>query len=825
LNRPIEIDPRQGKIVQQPADSDPKLRPVRGPVGWLLGPELIGQLTKILRRRSDPRDWMPYYRGCAHDEFWKRDGSLTRVSTAGDGLENGVLEVAEDAPPPKRGAERLMGVAEPTAAQAADASSEIWFDYLSDAGDAVDSMYAVAYATMVSFEGDADPTTWSRGQAAKPLTVAEAGAEATLPRGQFVFFGGDIAYHVSDAATLRVRVQEPFNWAFHDAQADGFIAASAKADLRHRRIYGIPGNHDWYDNIEGFSLVFRLGSGSANAEDKSMVPIPLPELERVQLASYVAIQLPFGWQLWGLDIDGGLDSRQRAYFESLASERLIVATASPALAFGASIATEGHRKAAEALKVPIPKVPLSGNTTSPAIRLDVSGDIHHYARYYPREAGGTYGSVVSGLGGAFHHPSFTRASSTDERVEPVRLYPSDQDSRVAIADNMLHWESTWFGSWARVVPFTLTLVLGFAATYSVGGAWLLEGILSLLPGFPATATLGGAYHHGVSWLLLGAIALAGWGIRTAIKFGVTVYREQLANPGLAANVLDLLRNGGYRRVLSPYRSYMYCWVIGLLTIAPLALAPLWLPPSLSRGLDLATLVILFGFPIGGAIAGWKVAAHYLATPMKLLLAGVGIVHALVQVLSCVLFARLFTLNWVTGAAGVFAIVVASLGVYLARPLYKAESKLHTWLLALMPLVVFATAMGPLIAFAQGVGVERCAESWAWDLVRFVVSGAFCMPLGTTWFVWYLAVTSRLDAHNNEAGGTARVTDYRQFIRFNLRADGLTGYVIAIRDSNESSPVREGGKNLRFSLVDVFTLTTPPMPPQVPGTALVGDSGG
>ena len=92
-----------------------------------------------------------------------------------------------------------------------------------------------------------------------------------------------------------------------------------------------------------------------------------------------------------------------------------------------------------------------------------------------------------------------------------------------------------------------------------------------------------------------------------------------------------------------------------------------------------------------------------------------------------------------------------------------------------------------------------------------------MPLGTTWFLWYLAVTSRLDAHNNEAGGTARVTDYRQLIRFHLRADGLTGYVIAIRDSTKSSPVREGGKNLEFSLVDVFTLPTPPIHPRIPGT--------
>lgn len=42
-----------------------------------------------------------------------------------------------------------------------------------------------------------------------------------------------------------------------------------------------------------------MGSASANTKDKGTLPIALPELERVQLASYVAIQLPLGWQLWG----------------------------------------------------------------------------------------------------------------------------------------------------------------------------------------------------------------------------------------------------------------------------------------------------------------------------------------------------------------------------------------------------------------------------------------------------------------------------------------------------------------------------------------------
>ena len=815
--------------MSSPSDAERQARQVRGPVGWLLGPELIGQLNKVLRKRSDPRDWMPYYRGCAHDECWKRDGSLTRVAASGGRLETRWLESGRAAHPPRarRGAERLAQVAEPTREQTARPDSEIWFDYLADAGDSVDSMYAIAYASMVSFDGDIDPTTWHAASQPKRLSVAQAGTPASLPRGQFVFFGGDTAYHVSEAATLRVRVQEPFDWAFQDAKANQQIAGDAKSDQRTRRIYGIPGNHDWYDNIEGFSLVFRLGSASANTDDKGALPIPLPELERVQLASYVAIQLPFGWQLWGLDIDGGLDGRQQAYFESLASERLIIATPSPAIAFGAAIAKKEHRLAADKLHVPLPTIPIRhGDTTSPRYRLDLSGDIHHYARYYPRAADDTYGSVVSGLGGAFHHPSFTRATASNERLDPVRLYPTAEDSRDRMADKLLVWKSTWFGSWARVVPFALTLILGFAAIYGKGAGWLLDELLALFPGFSGAPTTDGPQQLGLSSLVVLAIVIAVWGAHASIAFGMKVYQAQLENPSLAENILDLWENDGLTRFFAPYRSYMYCWVIGLGSIAPLMLAPLWQPASETPRLDLATLVILVGLPLGGAFGGWSVAAHYLAKPMKAVLASVGTVHALAQLVACMLFARLFTLSGHTALAGAFAIGVASGGLYLARPLYKKESKLYTVLLALLPLALFVLAMAPLVWLAHGHSVAAAKQAlWrlpprVWDTLRLAASAVVAMPLGTSWFVWYLAVASRLDGHNNEAGGTARVTEFRQLIRFHLRAEGLTGYVIAIRNSDHQQAAHTGGKNLEFSLVDVFTLPTPPAPAKPPDPDVV-----
>jgi hypothetical protein len=90
-----------------------------------------------------------------------------------------------------------------------------------------------------------------------------------------------------------------------------------------------------------------------------------------------------------------------------------------------------------------------------------------------------------------------------------------------------------------------------------------------------------------------------------------------------------------------------------------------------------------------------------------------------------------------------------------------------------------------------------------------------MPFGTIWFTWYLAIAGRFDAHNNEVGGAARVTDFRQFIRFHVHPKGLTGYVIAIRTEDTVKDAAEHGLTstldtlaLTFHLIDVFTIETP-----------------
>lgn len=780
-------------------------RAALGPVGWLLGPDLLGKVFKILRKRSDPRDWMPYYRGAVHDECWQRDGSVVRINGAG-GLELGEGQVIET-PVAAQGAERVVSLDEAADGQHGD----VWFDYVSDMGDASEAMYAVAYASMIAFDGvdAALSTTWSPQHQAELLTPG-APLSAALPRSQFLFVGGDTAYHVSDAVTLRNRVQRPFQWAFADASVRGHVPSGISEKDRTRRIYGIPGNHDWYDNLKGFSLVFRLGSASPKRAAPGVDPIDLPDLERVQLASYVAIQLPYGWQLWGLDIDTPLDARQQAYFESLGGppERLILATPSPALAFGAAVPHASHVAATESLGLRLPRVPLApGAGAQPTYRLDLSGDIHHYARYYPRAGNEHYGSVVAGLGGAFHHPSFSRATGSPQRLEPVKLFPSEQDSRRSVADQLLSTKSAWYGSWARVFPLVITIILGFAATRSGGGAWLLDQLLGRLPGIETAPTVGGGAELLRSMGAFAVFLLAVAGVVIGALLGRMAFRTQMNDPRRAQSLRDLLfRPGWVRRIFDVHRSYWLAWLCTFALTTPFLLYPLWGWQAQSPRLDIATAVIVLLLPLAGAYVAAAFGAKHLRPAQKTAVAAVGFVHAAAQVATAVIYARLVPVSGIAVASAGVAFLLAAAGLRPARVLFKGGKWWHSLLLAALAAAVLVASLGVVVAASGGHYVQR--QAWHWETLRLVLAGVLAMPLGTTWLIWYLAVAGVLNAHNNEVGGAARVTEFRQLIRFRVHRGGLTGFVISIESHGKQLALHQRGANLVFKLIDVFTIATP-----------------
>ena len=68
-----------------------------------------------------------------------------------------------------------------------------------------------------------------------------------LPRGDMLVFGGDISYPVATADEIYKRLVLPWNEQLRKAGASS----------RKRVLLGVPGNHDWYDGLDGFGRLFR----------------------------------------------------------------------------------------------------------------------------------------------------------------------------------------------------------------------------------------------------------------------------------------------------------------------------------------------------------------------------------------------------------------------------------------------------------------------------------------------------------------------------------------------------------------------------------------
>jgi hypothetical protein len=79
-----------------------------------------------------------------------------------------------------------------------------------------------------------------------------------------------------------------------------------------------------------------------------------------------------------------------------------------------------------------------------------------------------------------------------------------------------------------------------------------------------------------------------------------------------------------------------------------------------------------------------------------------------------------------------------------------------------------------------------------------------------WTGWYFAICFVFNGHNNEVGGAARIEEFKQFIRFRLTRNGLTGYVIAVDDVSLVGETDANGRildgsDLKPKLIDVFHL--------------------
>lgn len=438
-----------------------------------------------------------------------------------------------------------------------------------------------------------------------------AGKEGTvllsLPRGAFLFVGGDTAYHVADFAGLGLRVQKVFDWALEDLKkARNLNEKKAEEEYwresRRRPIFGVPGNHDYYDMTDGFNRQFARPvtreNNFINLDGRDLPPqLRLRAFKRFQTASYVAIKLPFGWWFWGIDSElTRVDIRQQEFFKrsyssydeaaarlqverQLAKElggprrteelndrfprlqryplgdrwpmphKLIVATSEPTTVEGRRARDDkdiedktpqafsfldltrpflylkgtlgdanGSKSKAKASKKR-PKTPKEFRNREKLLelvdfecRLDISGDVHHYARYWGDEsredavAAENYASIVSGGGGAAMSPTQTDYNEVEEQA----IYPSKEVSKRVINDQLFKPWVVIRGGNVWLAGLVIAFVLYFGAANPEHIRLTNALIESLSKGGFWDLFTSEQVRHVVKLLLL--LALAGWAI-------------------------------------------------------------------------------------------------------------------------------------------------------------------------------------------------------------------------------------------------------------------------------------------------------------------------
>jgi hypothetical protein len=272
---------------------------------------------------------------------------------------------------------------------------ELWFDFVADLGDGFDATYSIAYLL-------AQPSLTVDGH--------------DLPRGKVLMMGGDEVYPTADTQAYEDRTKGPYKAA---------LPCASGAD--QPQLYALPGNHDWYDGLTAFLRLFAKNEADS-----------IGGWVNAQARSYFAISLPHRWWLLAIDTQFGayLDDPQLRYFRDVAEglgadDRIILCTSTPGWVEAAD-----DPGAYDTIDYFVRTVI---EPTGAQVKLMLSGDLHHYARYEGPERQ----LITCGGGGAYLYPthklpedilvpppvSRSRRQSPQKRYDLAATYPSKARSR------------------------------------------------------------------------------------------------------------------------------------------------------------------------------------------------------------------------------------------------------------------------------------------------------------------------------------------------------------------------------------------------------------
>lgn len=473
---PVHLEPRGDR--QEPLVFRQGAHPPFG-IRWYGVTSLFGHLRNFVARAIatesvDSRDWM-------------RPSPPTELL----GASIDVLDARSN-----RGSSERDVVAEATLVEVL--GRPLWIDFVADTGDDRDVSAAVG------------------AMLASPYRVTTDGERRLLPRGDVLLFGGDVAYPVATADEIYKRLVLPWNEQLRRALASS----------RKRVILGVPGNHDWYDGLDGFGRLFRRSIDEPlRSDDKDPTPrlgkrlrtrtgrkvglvarqLHLDEVGSayglvvsfvasaraffkgigirrrrrlvlrgyvpVQEASYFAMPLAPGLDLFGADRQlGRVDFRQRSYFTKWRKKHpdraVLFVAGDPASAYGVRNDPGARMLSACRLSLERDRV------------LFIAGDFHHYERRRMNRSM----HVVAGGGGAFLHGTRIGPYPADTG-EPDAAYPSGAASRKLVAQvplKLAYGRAGWLVHLALGLVALIELAAGPKGTTAlVGTSLVMSFVLSL----------------------------------------------------------------------------------------------------------------------------------------------------------------------------------------------------------------------------------------------------------------------------------------------------------------------------------------------------------